>query len=94
MLFEVFIQTAHLRRDVFIEVMFEFINVLILPVMWIMYCAIYCLGLHRSAHFVSDVNCVLCDLASCLHRSAIEVKPTMHDLIVEAIRKYAHDFDC
>ena len=40
MLFEAFIQTAHLRRDVFIEVMFEFINVLILPVMWIVYCAI------------------------------------------------------
>ena len=40
MLFEVFIQTAHLRRDVFIEVMFEFINVLILPVMLIVYCAI------------------------------------------------------
>jgi len=40
MLFEVFIQTAHLRRDVFIEVMFELINVLILPVMLIVYCAI------------------------------------------------------
>ena len=40
MLFEVFIQTAHLRRDVFIEVMFEFINVLILSVTLIVYCAI------------------------------------------------------
>ena len=40
MLFEVFIQTAHLRRDVFIEVMFEFINALILPVILIAYCAI------------------------------------------------------
>ena len=40
MLFEAFIQTAHLLRDVFVEVMFELINVLILPVMWIVYCAI------------------------------------------------------
>ena len=72
MLFEVFIQTAHLRRDVFIEVMFEFINVLILPVMWIVYCAIWCLGLHRSA---------------------MELKLMMHDLIVEAMHKHAHDID-
>ncbi len=35
MLFEAFIRTAHLRRDVFIEFMFEFINVRILPVMLI-----------------------------------------------------------
>ena len=40
MLFEAFIQTAHLRRDVFIEFMFEFINVLILPATLIVYCAI------------------------------------------------------
>ncbi len=40
MLFEAFIQTAHLRRDVFIEVIFEYINVLILLVTLIVYCAI------------------------------------------------------
>ena len=27
-----------------------------------------------------------------VHRSAIEVKSTMHDLIVEAMHKHAHDF--
>ena len=30
---------------------------------------------------------------SCLRLSAIEVKLLMHDLIVEAIRKRAYDFD-
>ncbi|WP_156485288.1 hypothetical protein [Synechococcus sp. MIT S9508] len=48
-MFEAFIQAAHLRRDVFIEVMFEFINVMILPVMLIVYYAIQRLVVHHSA---------------------------------------------
>ncbi len=49
--------------------------------------------MYQCSHFAGDVDGVLHDLTSCLLRSAIEVKPTMHDLIEEAMHKHAHDFD-